>query len=78
LLPIIDGWNVLDDNLLACPREHVEAVFAMLWRPETPSQMKYAPEQSWRAFQRQWARPAVIHAREVVPYAASHQSSAHA
>jgi len=32
LLPIIDGWNVLDDNLLACPREHVEAVFAMLRR----------------------------------------------
>ena len=31
-LPIYDGWNVLDDNLLACPREHVEAVFAMLHR----------------------------------------------
>jgi hypothetical protein len=30
LLPVIDGWNILDDNLLACPREHVEAVFAML------------------------------------------------
>jgi hypothetical protein len=28
--PIHDGWNVLDDNLLACSREHVEAVFAML------------------------------------------------
>lgn len=24
-LPIHDGWNVLDDNLLACPRDHVEA-----------------------------------------------------
>jgi hypothetical protein len=32
LLPIVEGWNVLDDNLLACPREHVEAVFAMLRR----------------------------------------------
>lgn len=32
LLPIADGWNILDDNLLACPREHVEAVFAMLRR----------------------------------------------
>jgi hypothetical protein len=31
-LPIVDGWNVLDDNLLACPRPHVEAVFAMLRR----------------------------------------------
>lgn len=30
VLPIYDGWNVLDDNLLACPRDHVEAVFAML------------------------------------------------
>lgn len=32
LFPIIDGWNILDDNLLACPRPHVEAVFAMLSR----------------------------------------------
>jgi hypothetical protein len=30
LLPIIDGWNVLDDNLLACPEHHVRAVFEML------------------------------------------------
>ncbi len=34
LLTIYDGWNILDDNLLACPREHVEAVFAMLRRQE--------------------------------------------
>lgn len=162
LLPIPDGWNILDDNLLACPRDHVEAVFAMLrrqrrrieftgglealslqdyqvdllaglkprpnmffaydpqddfstlesaarrllaagftakshrlrcyvlcgypkdtfdladarlrqmlsigftpmamlWRPETPSQEKYRPGINWRAFQRQWARPAIIH-----------------
>lgn len=159
-LPIHPGWNVLDDNLLACPREHVEAVFAMLrgqkrrveftgglealslqdyqvdllaslkprpnmffaydpgdafetlesaasrllaagftrrshrlrcyvlighpkdtlalaeqrlrqmvgigftpfamlWRPETPSQQRYAPGHDWRAFQRHWARPAL-------------------
>ena len=32
LLPIVDGWNILDDNLLACPRDHVDAVFAMLRR----------------------------------------------
>lgn len=32
LLPISDGWNLLDDNLLACPRGHVEAVFRMLSR----------------------------------------------
>lgn len=29
-LPIRDGWNVLDDNLLACSDSHVKAVFAML------------------------------------------------
>ncbi len=32
VLPIYAGWNVLDDNLLACQRDHVEAVFAMLRR----------------------------------------------
>ena len=164
LLPILDGWNILDDNLLACPEHHVRAVFAMLqrqkrrveftgglealalqdyqvdllaglkprpncffaydpgdafetlvsagrrlldagftrqshrlrcyvligfpkdtfdaadkrlrdiasvgftphamlWRPETPSQDKYAPGPEWRSFQRQWARPAIVHAR---------------
>jgi hypothetical protein len=34
LLPIVDCWNILDDNLLACPRPHVEAVFAMLRRQD--------------------------------------------
>jgi hypothetical protein len=163
LLPIYDGWNILDDNLLACPRPHVESVFtmlrrqgrrveftgglealaledyqvallasltprpsmffaydpgdafetlesaarrlldagftrcshrlrcyvligfpkdtlaaatarldqmvaigftpmAMLWRPETPSQERHRPAPEWRAFQRRWARPAIIHA----------------
>lgn len=161
-LPIVPGWNVLDDNLLAAPRDHVEAVFAMLraqkrrveftgglealalqdyqvdllaslrprpnmffaydpgddfstlesaasrlieagftpqshrmrvyvligypkdtfdaaearlqqmlaigftphamlWQPETPSQEKHKPPHEWRAFQRRWARPAIIH-----------------
>ena len=165
LLPIVDGWNILDDNLLACPRDHVEAVFAMLrrqrrrieftgglealaledyqvdllasltprpnmffaydpgdefetlahaarrllaagftarshrmrvyvlvgfpkdtfaaaegrlrqmlgigftpmamlWRPEGRSQERFAPAPEWRTFQRQWARPALIHSRE--------------
>lgn len=161
-LPIHPGWNVLDDNLLAAPRDHVEAVFAMLrqqkrrveftgglealslqdyqvsllaslkprpncffaydpgdtfetlesaakrmieagftarshrlrvyvligypkdtfddaearleqmmsigftphamlWQPETPSQERFRPASEWRAFQRRWARPAIIH-----------------
>jgi len=167
LLPVVDGWNVLDDNLLACPRPHVEAVFAMLgrqgrrveftggleamalqdyqvgllaglrprptcffaydpgdafetlqyaarrllaagfsaashrlrcyvligfprdtfaaaegrlrdilglgftpmamlWRPETPAAERRAPAADWRAFQRRWARPAIIHARRAL------------
>lgn len=32
LLPIQDGWNILDDNLLACDETHVRAAFAMLAR----------------------------------------------
>jgi hypothetical protein len=161
-LPIYDGWNILDDNLLACPEWHVRAVFAMLarqprrvaftgglealalqdyqvellaglhprptmfwaydpgdafdtlrsaaarmlgagftaashrlrcyvligyphdtftaatgrleqmlgigltphamlWQPELPSQDKWRPAPAWRRFQRQWARPAIIH-----------------
>jgi hypothetical protein len=163
-LEICEGWNILDDNLLACSRPHVEAVFAMLrrqgrrveftgglearaledyqvglladltprpncffafdpgdpfetlqdagrrllaagftkcshrlrcyvligfpgdtfakaegrlnqmmgvgftphamlWRPSKPSQEKVAPPPEWRRFQKVWARPAIIHAR---------------
>ena len=32
LLPIQDGWNVLDDNILACPEPHFRATIAMLAR----------------------------------------------
>lgn len=36
-LPIKDGFNVLDDNLLSCSDEHIHAVFEMLARqPERP------------------------------------------
>ncbi len=31
-LPITDGWNILDDNLLACSDSHIKAVFEMLAR----------------------------------------------
>lgn len=34
-LPIYDGWNILDDNLLAAPEWHVRAVFEMLRRQRT-------------------------------------------
>jgi hypothetical protein len=29
-LPITDGYNILDDNLLACSDDHIKAVFSML------------------------------------------------
>jgi radical SAM superfamily enzyme YgiQ (UPF0313 family) len=29
-LPITEGWNVLDDNLIACSDEHIQAVFGTL------------------------------------------------
>ena len=31
-LPIHDGWDVLDNNLLACPQAHIDAVLEMLAR----------------------------------------------
>jgi len=31
-LPIVDGYNILDSNLLQCSKEHIYAVFAMLDR----------------------------------------------
>jgi hypothetical protein len=36
-IAIKDGWNVLDNNLLACSRKHIEKVFQMLERqPKRP------------------------------------------
>jgi hypothetical protein len=29
-LPVTEGWNVLDDNILSCSESHIRAVFAML------------------------------------------------
>jgi hypothetical protein len=31
-LPITDGWNILDNNLLQCSESHIRSVFAMLKR----------------------------------------------
>ncbi len=33
-LPIKDGWNILDDNILACSEQHIRQVFAMLKRQD--------------------------------------------
>lgn len=35
-LPINDGWNILDDNVLACSEEHIKEVFKMLQRQIHP------------------------------------------
>jgi hypothetical protein len=36
-LPIMDGWIIQDDNLLACSEQHIRSVFEMLKRqPEKP------------------------------------------
>ncbi len=36
-LPITQGWNILDDNILACSESHIRAVFEMLKKqPEKP------------------------------------------
>ena len=37
-LPISDGWNLLDDNILACSDAHIKAVFAMLRRQPHPAE----------------------------------------
>ncbi len=29
-LPVVEGWNILDDNLLACSNDHIWEVFKML------------------------------------------------
>src|SRR5574343_1284372 len=29
-LPIVDGWDVADNNILACSQKHIHAVFEML------------------------------------------------
>ncbi|MDL2320193.1 hypothetical protein LJC45_03570 [Alistipes sp. OttesenSCG-928-B03] len=31
-LPVTEGWNIADDNLLACSPEHIDQVFGMLSR----------------------------------------------
>jgi hypothetical protein len=35
-LPIVDGHNILDDNLLACSDDHIRQVFAMCRRQKMP------------------------------------------
>jgi len=52
-LPITEGWNVLDDNLLACGEYHIRAVFDMLKRQKHPVEftggLEAARLKAWQA-----------------------------
>jgi hypothetical protein len=52
-LPVTEGYNVLDDNLLACSVEHIKAVFTMLARQKEPARftggLEAARLKSWHA-----------------------------
>lgn len=64
-LPIVDGWNLLDNNLLACSRLHVEAVIEMLsrqsHRPEYTGGMEARRMEKWSAEAIVRSRPAKIY-----------------
>jgi len=66
-LPVRDGWNVLDDNLLACSDPHIRRVFAMLRRVRTGTQrvqftggLEAARLQSWHVDELSTVRPKQI------------------
>lgn len=60
-LPIADGWNVLDDNLLACSDQHVRDVFAMLARQKQRSEftggLEAARFEEWHAVELRSLKP---------------------
>lgn len=60
-LPIAEGWNVLDDNLLACSDSHMDAVFNMLEkqrkRPEFTGGLEAARLNKWNAGRLALLRP---------------------
>ena len=60
-LPVVDGWNVLDDNLLACSDNHIRAVFTMLARqkhkPEFTGGLEAKRLKLWQAYALRTLRP---------------------
>ena len=60
-LPIMDGHNILDDNLLACSETHIRAVFAMLarqkQRPEFTGGIEAKILQPWHAEEMRKLKP---------------------
>lgn len=63
-LPVTEGWNVLDDNVLACGRDHLDAVFEMLGRQREAVQftggLEAARFEAWHA-----ERIAALHTKQV-------------
>ena len=60
-LEIKDGWNVLDDNLLACSDGHIKAVFEMLTkqqrRPEFTGGLDASLLKEWHAVELRKIKP---------------------
>lgn len=54
LLDIKPGWDILDNNLLACPRRHIEAVLRMLESQPEPARFTGGLEA--RRVTSEWAR----------------------
>ena len=60
-LPVQPGWNVLDDNLLACSYAHIQAVFAMLKQqghaPQFTGGLEAKRLEPWMAFALRQLKP---------------------
>ncbi len=60
-IPIVDGWNVLDSNLLQCSEGHIRAVFDMLKRqarrPVFTGGLEAALLKDWHVELLKWVRP---------------------
>lgn len=63
-LPIRDGWNLLDDNLLACSDSHIREVFSMLGRqkrkPEFTGGLEAARLKFWHVEELRQLKPKQI------------------
>ena len=63
-LPVSEGWNVLDDNLLACSDDHIKSVFLMLSKqkkkPEFTGGIEAKRLKQWHAEEIKKLRPSQI------------------
>lgn len=60
-LPILEGYNVLDDNLLACSEPHIRSVLTMLKRQKNPVEFTGGLEAKrllpWHVEMLSWLKP---------------------